>query len=171
MAAGPGSFTGLRVGIATMQGLAFSRELRIVPVSTLEALATHAGAIAPAPALIAPWVDAQRGEVFAMLGEASPPRVLVEPSALTPERTLEMWQPHLASRVVAFAGDGAVRYRDIADTALAGRAQFIAPPALAAVIGRIAAAEPGRAVLPHAVAPVYVRRPDAELARDRGTTR
>src|SRR4051812_17699354 len=42
VAAGPGSFTGLRVGIATMQGLAMARARRIVPVSTLDALARSA---------------------------------------------------------------------------------------------------------------------------------
>ena len=40
-------------------------------------------------------------------------------------------------------------------------------PPLAAAIGRIAAGDPGRAVVPHAVAPIYVRKPDAEIARDR----
>ncbi len=66
VAAGPGSFTGLRIGIATMQGLAMARGQKIVPVSTLEAIAVAApeGAVR-----IAAWMDAQRGEVFAQLFE------------------------------------------------------------------------------------------------------
>ena len=64
----------------------------------------------------------------------------------------------------AFHGDGAIRYRaQIGHTATV--ADVVAP--LAGAIGRIAAAEPDRAVLPHAIAPIYVRRPDAEIARER----
>src|SRR4051794_31676441 len=61
VAAGPGSFTGLRVGIATAQGLAMARARRVVAVSALEALARVA---ANQGAPIAAWIDAQRGEVF-----------------------------------------------------------------------------------------------------------
>src|ERR687898_918215 len=61
-----GSVAGLRIGIATMQGLAMARGGRIVPVSTLEAIA----AAAPeGPRTIAAWMDAQRGEVFAQVFE------------------------------------------------------------------------------------------------------
>ena len=68
VAAGPGSFTGLRVGIAAMQGLAMALDRRIVPVSILDALA-HLGA--DGHQLIATWVDAQRGEVFSALYDAT----------------------------------------------------------------------------------------------------
>ena len=64
VAAGPGSFTGLRVGIAAMQGLAMSTGRKIVPISALDALAAAAG-YGSAP--VAAWIDAQRGEVFAAL--------------------------------------------------------------------------------------------------------
>ena len=64
VAAGPGSFTGLRVGIAAIQGLAMALDRRVVPVSTLEAVAFSAPA---ADTHVAAWVDAQRGEVFAQL--------------------------------------------------------------------------------------------------------
>ena len=74
VAAGPGSFTGLRVGIATVQGLAMARSRRVVPVSTLDALAwaaaNAAGAAANADRRIAAWMDAQRGDVFAALYDA-----------------------------------------------------------------------------------------------------
>ena len=67
VAAGPGSFTGLRVGIAAMQGLAFASDLQIVPVSALDALA-RAGADGNRP--VAAWMDAQRGQVYAALYSA-----------------------------------------------------------------------------------------------------
>ena len=166
--AGPGSFTGLRVGIAAMQGLAFARSLKIVPVSTLDALAREAGAALEGDALIAPWVDAQRGEVYAALFAPGLDLALATPFSATPRQTLADWNELLRSRHVLFAGDGAMRYRDVIDEALGTRARILDPvPLLAARAARIAEAESQRAVLPHAVVPIYVRRPDAELARDR----
>ena len=60
-----------------------------------------------------------------------------------------------------------MRYSDAIVSALGARATVVPPPALAGLIGQIAAADPGRAVVPHAVVPIYVRKSDAELARDR----
>lgn len=169
VADGPGSFTGLRVGIATMQGLAVARGLKVVPVSSLEALAHQAaGRIERTGALVAPWIDAQRGEVFAALYAPGAGDVVAPPSAATPEDTLRAWRGHIGPQPVVFTGDGAVRYRETIDEALGAQAAVLEPPAcLAATIARLAAAHPERAVLPHAVVPVYVRRPDAELARER----
>src|SRR5438034_11168139 len=70
VAAGPGSFTGLRIGIATIQGLAVTTRRRIVAVSALEALAQSAAGEAPgltAGTLVAAWMDARRHDVFAAL--------------------------------------------------------------------------------------------------------
>jgi hypothetical protein len=69
---------------------------------------------------------------------------------------------------VQFVGNGAVRYADIIRAALGDRAILpeVTRP-LAGAAGLIAAADPARAVTPHAVVPLYVRRSDAELARDR----
>src|SRR6185436_15312148 len=65
VASGPGSFTGLRIGIATMQGLAFVHGRRIVAIPALDALAHIGSADAPPGTLIAAWMDAHRHEVFA----------------------------------------------------------------------------------------------------------
>jgi len=158
---GPGSFTGLRVGIAAVQGLAMATGRMIVPVSAFEALAAAAG---DGTSLVGAWVDAQRGEVFASLHDAEG-RPMVEPSSLAPADTLERWEPALAGRVVRMIGDGAVRYESVLVERLRDRARIIPAPPFAGVAGRIAGAQPERAVLPHAIVPIYVRRSDAELAR------
>jgi tRNA threonylcarbamoyladenosine biosynthesis protein TsaB len=171
VAAGPGSFTGLRVGIASMQGLAFARGLKIVPVSTLEALALEAAPAAGTVTLIAPWMDAQRGEVFATLYGSDRTTVLAEPSSAAPAETLRRWKTSMSTHYVLFVGDGASRYRDVICGTLGHQARVQEPvPLLAAAVGRLAAREPERAVSPHAVIPIYVRRSDAELARERNAT-
>ena len=161
VAAGPGSFTGLRVGIAAIQGLAVALERLVVPVSTLEAVAAAAGEKRPLGA----WVDAQRGEVFAQLFTSEG---RTQPVNAPPERVLEHWRADTPLDDVLFAGDGAARYAERIAAAIGSNAQVQREPRpLAGAIGRIAAAHPERAVRPHAIVPIYVRRPDAELARAR----
>jgi len=176
---GPGSYTGLRVGIATMQGLALAQRKPIVPVSAFDALTNlqpptsnlqfpTSNLQPPASSLRAVWIDARRGEVFASL--AGPDgRAIVPPSSLAPEATLAEWSEALkGSTRIRFAGDGAIRFADAIRAALGDRAELPADvPMLAATIARIAGANPDRAVAPPAVVPLYVRRTDVELARDR----
>jgi tRNA threonylcarbamoyladenosine biosynthesis protein TsaB len=175
---GPGSFTGLRVGIATIQGLALARTLPVTPVSTFEALAWAARGGSSTDA-IATWVDAHRGEVFATLFAPDGRTVLAPATALQPAATLDAWRDLLAPfrtrdegtrdrYRVRFVGDGAVRYRDVIRERLREQAAIDDVAAmLASACGWIALEEPERAVRPHALVPLYVRRPDVELARDR----
>jgi tRNA threonylcarbamoyladenosine biosynthesis protein TsaB len=165
VAAGPGSFTGLRVGIACIQGLALANRRRVVAVSALEALAWTASPVA-GDSLVAAWIDAQRGEIFAALYSGS--TVVEDPSVGTPTRTLESWRARLADRPVLAIGDGAARYAHLLHASGPQVRSFEpAAPMLAPAIAGLAMkeVEAGRTIAPHAIVPIYIRRPDAELAR------
>jgi tRNA threonylcarbamoyladenosine biosynthesis protein TsaB len=181
VAAGPGSFTGLRIGIAAVQGLAMAWSRPVVPVSTLEALALSAPRDLPAEtgshgqnlaaaSRVAVWMDAQRGQVFAQvfdvdasMGAARP---LTPAISVPPSDALRQHGSLLAGAF--FVGDGAVKYRDTIAGLIGGTTQIAADvPPLAGAIALLAGREPARALLPHAVVPIYVRRSDAELARER----
>jgi tRNA threonylcarbamoyladenosine biosynthesis protein TsaB len=165
VAAGPGSFTGLRVGIACIQGLALATGRRVVAVSALDALA-DAARPATADTLVATWIDAHRGEIFAALYSGT---TLVDgPLVATPARTLDAWRSRIAGRTLFAIGDGADRYLQVLrDAAPDVRVSEPAAPMLAPSIARLALAEAaaGRTIAPHAIVPIYIRRPDAELAR------
>jgi tRNA threonylcarbamoyladenosine biosynthesis protein TsaB len=169
---GPGSFTGLRVGIATMQGLAMALNRPLFGISAFDALALLAsggswvsGRPDPPHIYVATWVDAWRGEVYAALYQNG--REIEPPTVDLPEHLLQT----LAERTLLFTGDGAAIYRATISAALGNRAEFTEPvaPLLAGAMATLAAQEfrTGQRPLPHAIRPLYVRRSDAELARDR----
>ncbi len=174
VAAGPGSFTGLRVGIATIQGFAFVHGRRVAPVSALRALAEVAAADVRPGARVAAWIDAHRRDVFSALydvvslpGAGAPTARLIEvdaPQVGPPAATLGRWST-LGPIPAVVAGDGAAVYAELLTSVSA-----VPSPPLASVIARLAAAAAaaGDVVPPDAVQPLYVRRPDAEVAR--GTT-
>jgi tRNA threonylcarbamoyladenosine biosynthesis protein TsaB len=163
VATGPGSFTGLRIGIATMQGLAFAAGKPLVGVSALDALARVAESEA-AGRRIATWVDAWRGEVYAALyagGREIEPPVVANPDVVIAK---------LGLMPTFFIGDGAKTYQQKIAGAMGdmGRMPTNPTPLLAgtiAVMGGDATARDDSHA-PHAIRPLYVRRTDAELARD-----
>jgi tRNA threonylcarbamoyladenosine biosynthesis protein TsaB len=154
-AAGPGSFTGVRVGLACVKGLASALGKPAYAVSNLEAVARHGSA-----PLRAPFFDARRGEVYAGLYRADG-----SPAADEVVAPLPAWLASLPDGAEAVTPD-----TEPFASALDGRAWTGAPRAIAGTVARIAAERlaarrPGD---PAAIDANYVRRADAELMwRDR----
>lgn len=173
---GPGSFTGLRVGIAAVQGLALAGRKRVIGVPTLDALVASWQPREPGAVLAVACVDGQRGDVFLAAwwrrhGEPFENAVLIHPPSVeTPEAAVSAMAARAGDAPVVVLGDGGVRYRD-QWSALPHVEVARDMPLLAESAARIAAAHPDRGGTPHALRPIYIRRPDAELARERSRTR
>ena len=163
---GPGTFTGLRIGIATAQALAAARALPLVGVSTLRSLALTAHEREPQRATLA-VIDARRGEAFAAGWAAGENPLSAQPTL--PPRVLA---PEQLARVAGSSGaatqavgDGALKFRDL----LTAAGVDVAPADSA--LHRVSAREHCRlAVLAQPAAngriePDYLRLPDAEVAR------
>jgi tRNA threonylcarbamoyladenosine biosynthesis protein TsaB len=184
---GPGTFTGLRVGVATARGLAQSLSIELVGVSSPRALAATALAADAPPSssagersAVLAIIDARRGEVFAAAyeaGDGGAPHELAAPKALPPQELssfLSLAEEAAAGepRRWSAVGDGAVRFRG--DLEAAG---IPTPPDCSPLhlISAIAVCELGARAASVGIAqvvPDYRRRPDAELALEgAGTAR
>jgi tRNA threonylcarbamoyladenosine biosynthesis protein TsaB len=161
---GPGSFTGLRIGLATARALAQALGKPVVPVGTLAAVARGTGERSGPDRPRLAVLDARRGQAFA---------------ALHGPGGDELWAPfvalpaELAERVAALpgsplaAGSGAIRFRDELEAAGAEvlpdaeRAHRVSARHLCALAGA------GRPERPESIEPIYLRPPDAELWLER----
>ena len=114
VAAGPGSFTGVRIGVAAVKGLCWGAQLPAIGVSTLEAMAWHGLAAVPGE-LVCCCMDARRDQVYNALFEISDGA----PARLVPDRALSLKQlgAELAGmgRDVFLVGDGAALCREYLD--------------------------------------------------------
>lgn len=167
-AVGPGSFTGVRCGVATVQGLALATGAPCVGFSTLTLLAMDFSlASLPVCALL----DARKGEVYAGLYDCSAPLPLpcIDEHVTPPEHLLDRLAADTGTAVI-FTGDGALRYRDLIIARLGARAVFapLSPasgrPANGALLA-LDAFQRGLAVPPARLQPVYLRPSEAEYAK------
>ena len=143
---GPGSFTGLRVGIAFAKGLAAALDLPAVGIGALEALA------AEADGLVFAVVDARRGQVYVQGFEDG--RALMAPDALTAETAAARIAELSMGRPLTLVGSGAPLVEGLVPAATV----ILAEGADARHVARLAA---GRE--PKLLKPLYLRAPDAKL--------
>lgn len=161
---GPGSFTGLRVGISTARGLSMSRGLPLAGVPTVDALARAIGERAGSRPRLA-LVDARRGEVFAALYDEEGRR-LWGPEACGPEQLSERIAGLEAAPLGA--GSGAVRFRQqLSSSGL--EIPDDSDPLHRVAARHICEIAAGRGADAGAVAPIYLRPPDAARWRERDT--
>lgn len=163
---GPGSFTGLRIGLAVAKGLALATGLPVVDVPTLDA---YAHALGPRPGAIWPLLDARKGEVYAAAYHW-------EAGVLCCDQPAAARDPdHLAAALVApctLVGDGVDAYAALWATAAGGAAERLSlaarPPSGASVatLGLERYRTAGAAALAR-LEPTYCRRSEAEEMRDR----
>jgi tRNA threonylcarbamoyladenosine biosynthesis protein TsaB len=160
---GPGSFTGLRIGMSTIKGLAFATEKPVAGVPTLDTLASN---ISPTPYLICPILDARKGEVYASLyrydGGDSPKRASAY-QAISPENLVK----NIKEKTI-FLGNGVNTYGDYLLNALPTLATFVSAP-LNLLRGSAVARLGLKRIQEHEVldlstfTPIYVRASEAEV--------
>ena len=169
---GPGTFTGLRIGIASAEALSAASGRPLVGVSTLRSLALAAHDREPARATLA-VIDARRGEAF-LAGWSAGADPLTDAASLSPRVLAPQQLSHVAAASGASGaggagpqavGDGALKFRELLERA------GVSVPADDSPLHRVSAREHCRiaALLPPAagarVEPEYLRVPDAEAAR------
>ncbi|MBN1939689.1 MAG: tRNA (adenosine(37)-N6)-threonylcarbamoyltransferase complex dimerization subunit type 1 TsaB [Candidatus Aminicenantes bacterium] len=162
---GPGSFTGIRIGLGMIQALAFASGKPIVPVSSLRAMAWKLRN--DGVPLVCPAHDAKKGEVYAALYSFEGPKMksVVAEGAYAPARFVALLPK---GRKILFIGGG---YPLIfAALTAAGKARAILSPRtpfIAAEVGLLGveALAAGEGVGPDALEPLYLRRSQAEEGR------
>lgn len=158
---GPGSFTGLRLGITIARMLALGRDAQVVPVPTLEVVAQNALALSPRPSRVAVILDAKRNNVYAARFELTGDRYVArsEPIEASPAGFLAD-QP----AGCAVLGDGVPHHRAVVEASrllVAPADMFAARPEVVYRLGRDRLRQgltvPARDLVPH-----YVRLPESE---------
>ena len=162
VAAGPGSFTGSRIGVTAVKSLAFASGKMVAPVSTLEALASKIAA--PPARLACPILDAKRGEIYAALFEVRSGRLVedIPQGAYDPDAFFARLPAH---RVTSFIGNGLALYREKLLTYVRDKARFPRrSPFIAAEVGRLGHGllVAGKGVAARDLEPLYFRKSQAE---------
>jgi tRNA threonylcarbamoyladenosine biosynthesis protein TsaB len=162
VAVGPGSFTGIRIGLSLIKSFAFSTGKPVAPVSALKALALKLSH--PHNRLLCPMLDARKGEIYAALFESKKGDLheLIPQGVYSPDQFLAELPAH---RIISFIGSGAEVFRDrifdyIKDKSrFSQRACFIANE-----VGRLGfqILKEGKGISSEGVQPLYFRKSQAE---------
>lgn len=163
IAEGPGSFTGLRIGAATVKGLCLAINKPVIPVSTLAGLAYN---LVGAAGVVCPVMDARRKQVYTALYsmENDVPDVIISPCAIGIEELVKELGEY---GHITFVGDGIPVYKDYIIEHLGSSVHFAKPHLMlqnAASVAVLAAGmyEKGKFVEADAFEPVYFRLSQAE---------
>ena len=169
IASGPGSFTGLKIGAATVKGLGLALDKPVVPVETLEGLAYN---IWNAETMVVPLMDARRGEVYWAGYEfkCGKMNVICEPAAEKIEELIS--KINESGKEVTFLGDGASAFHEMLEKEVTV-SKYFAPASMnlqraASVASRgLELIKENKAVSADEFVPVYLRKSQAERDRDR----
>ena len=163
VAAGPGSFTGLRIGIATTKALAATLARPTAAIPTLQAIALAGG---PSDASVA-LLPAGRGEVFAQLFSVSNHGAVTARDEASHIAPAKMFDKYGSLEKLLWCGEGAIAQRELIESTGAGKQWRIAPRPqnLARHVAALALRNfrAGQLVAPDALQAIYVRPSDAEL--------
>ena len=162
LAAGPGSFTGIRIGLSTVKSFSYASGKPIAAISTLEALAWKLRH--PQSHLLCPLLDAKKGEIFAALFESKGGKFkeIVPQGAYLPDRFFSLLPSH---RVIFFVGNGVDAYRDKIFEYFKDKARFPSrSPFIAYEVGYLGydLLKKGKGLSFQEVKPFYFRKSQAE---------
>ncbi len=167
---GPGSFTGLRIGLSTVKGLTYGWNIPVVGVPTLHALAAR---VTEWEGFVCPILDARKKEVYAALFRKSGGTLerLMNDVAAAPEKILQLVDSHEIREPCLFIGDGGLAYEKLIRAFFSNRGVVVtlgeAYPSTAAAAARLAEAriqkDDGDSIGP--LVPLYLRPSEAEAKR------
>ncbi len=163
---GPGSFTGLRIGLATIKAFAAVKRRPVIAVPSLELLAA---AIPCARYPVMPLIDARRGEVYAALYDtgAGLPAEVLPPHSVKPGNIRDVFERSGCGSSVVLCGTGAIRYRNIIEPVVPAGSIFAPERWALPYASIIAALAQGHEPLAYedvaVLEPLYIRSPDARL--------
>ncbi len=162
LAVGPGSFTGIRIGMSTVKSFAFAQGKPVAPVSNLEALARK---LRPSPAgLLCPVMDAKKQEIYGALFEKNSEGLqeLVTQGAYTPDQFFSQLPAH---RIITFIGSGVAVYKQKISQYFRDKARFSQRSLFVAhEVGLLGheMLKAGKGLNSFEVGPKYIRRSQAE---------
>jgi tRNA threonylcarbamoyladenosine biosynthesis protein TsaB len=172
LATGPGSFTGLRIGVSIVKGLALAAKKKVIGVSTLEALSLN---FATSALDVCPLLDARKKEVYTALfryrnGQSGlvGERIL-EDSVISPDKLFKVLSGTEGSGMLntVFLGDGISTYADEIKENVGGA--ILAPeydwPVRGVHVAALAARDFSLAVSPEELSPIYLRKSEAEIKK------